>query len=403
MGVGNDLYAGNWPRDTVDGAPLVKRWMLVLSLAARSVAAHRGRTLVVALSMASGTTVLAGLMSVVRGMELHWLAEIAQSGGMNTGKAVAYDEDWHGGGVEWRDCIDWIDAGVSEDEGAMVAMSLDGLDVRGVTESYCTFGVLEVEEGRFLGPWDQVSRSRTCVLGHDLAETIPGEVIGSTFYIAGQGFQVVGRLSPARGFTMASRKPSFDWKNHAVLIPLTVAVESFPDNLRKLELYVRLDDDGKPVRPFPAREGAPLALKTNLESMESFRAEFKRAMPAAWVLIWVCVALASIGVSNVVMSGVTERVREIGIQRSVGASPGDILLQFIAEATLCGFLGALIGYGLSESLIRAVVSIVGLPRAVSPLGIAMCFSVGPVCGMLAGLLPAIKARRIDPAQALRTE
>jgi ABC-type antimicrobial peptide transport system permease subunit len=77
--------------------------------------------------------------------------------------------------------------------------------------------------------------------------------------------------------------------------------------------------------------------------------------------------------------------------------------QFVVESGLCGLMGAGVGLVLSEATVRLVTKLTYLPRAVSPAGILLCLLAGPVCGMLAGVIPALKARRVDPVEALRTE
>src|SRR5207302_61931 len=111
--------------------------------------------------------------------------------------------------------------------------------------------------------------------------------------------------------------------------------------------------------------------------------------------------VGGIGIMNIMLVSVTERTREIGIRKAVGARQRDILLQFLTEAMTLSGLGGLIGYG--GAAIIAAVAKDNLPAAVPPWAAAIGFGFSCGVGLLSGVYPAFRAARLDPIQALRYE
>jgi len=364
---------------------------------------NKGRTLITAFSMACGMSVLAGVLSVVEGQktEVHLL--LLEAGGVNTTKVILRSPSHVSStGVNWLSLLNWVDQGIREEEGAMVKIAVPDLDVRGVTPTYTHFGAVDVVEGRFLCDWDEVSRARVAVVGDSIASRFGQDTVGSTLQIAGQPFEIVGRLSSKANLSHFILGTISAWKDHLVLIPFSLAVEGFPDTIQIAELYVATDAKGEPLLPLPVSQETDCLIVHNRDSIQ-YDSAIERMMPGIWALILVSVFLACVGVVNIMTSGVTERVVDIGVRRALGASPSDMVAQFVVEAAICGLLGSVMGYIVSIACVRVIVDLTALPSSVTPWGIVLCFLVGPVAGMLAGFVPALRARRIHPAEALRAE
>lgn len=398
-----------------------QRLSLMVLVALQDLWANKAMASVMVLSMACGMSILAGLLSVIQGQRKNMELLLTEMGGSRIVRAVLYNRTFKSKtGVDWDWVLKWSDQGISNDEGAMVQLLPSGnaysaagqvlsnnafpaVDVRGVTHTYRDFGAIRIQEGRFLSAWDGISRNRVCVVGDGVAKSLGDQALGSTLILSEQGFEVVGILSPKAEVKHAYEGSISAWKDQLVLIPFPVALESFPGHFQALEIYMKTDRNGNPLKPIPLPKGTDAALETNAWVVQMYANVVKRMMPGVWALIGLSTLMACIGVVNIMVSGISERIQEIGVRRSVGASSSDILLQFVAEAGICGILGSGIGWILGDVTSRAVAHVAALPRAFSWWALILCFLAGPVSGMLAGLYPALKARKIDPVEALREE
>ena len=106
---------------------------------------------------------------------------------------------------------------------------------------------------------------------------------------------------------------------------------------------------------------------------------------------------------NIMLASVTERTRQIGIRRAIGATPGDILILFLIEALLICLIGGVMGIGVGVGISQIVTVAAGWKTIVSPESILLSFGVSSVVGIFFGLYPAWRASRLDPIQALRHE
>ena len=147
-----------------------------------------------------------------------------------------------------------------------------------------------------------------------------------------------------------------------------------------------------------------------IEVVEQFLAKF-RTVAAATTLIATCVVgisllVGGIGIMNIMLVSVSERTREIGLRKAVGARPSAILLQFLVEATMLCLLGGLVGLIIGQLIVSAVAHIPAaqMSKAYIPgWAIALAFGFAASVGILFGMFPAIKAARLDPIEALRHE
>jgi putative ABC transport system permease protein len=113
--------------------------------------------------------------------------------------------------------------------------------------------------------------------------------------------------------------------------------------------------------------------------------------------------VGGVGIMNIMLVSVTERTREIGIRMAVGATPSDVLGQFLIEAVVLALLGGVVGVGLGIAAAVGVARVAGWPAIVSPGIILLAFAVTTAVGIFFGYYPAWKASRLDPIEALRYE
>jgi putative ABC transport system permease protein len=269
-----------------------------------------------------------------------------------------------------------------------------------------------VDRGRCFGPVEVENRSQVCVLGRDLLEKLQTDegIVGSFISINRQRFQVVGLLE-RKGSVMGNSA------DDVVLIPHTTAIKMFPEGRKFLAFMVQAEapemvPEAKAQitntlrRRHRLKESQPndFNIFTQDEVLRGFNRISIVASSVLFGIVGVSLVVGGIGIMNVMLVSVTERTREIGLRKAVGARRRDILFQFLTEAvvlsSLGGAIGIVLGYGITyiASQHPSMVD-VAVPYWAALLGVG--FSV--LTGVVFGLLPAFKAAILQPIDALRYE
>jgi putative ABC transport system permease protein len=293
-------------------------------------------------------------------------------------------------------------------------MRLNGKDqdvqVIGSDEYYKPVRNMNVLAGRFLDSGDVALRQKVCLLTEKLAQRLYGSqsaALGNLIKIHELQFAVIG--------TFKEKVESFgqsELGTETILIPITV--------LRYFTKVERIDPLDVQVRSAEDVEAVTEQVKQILESRHRPGARYKvqnlagildAAKKIATILSLVLILVSAIaliisgiGIMNIMLVTVTERTREIGIRKAVGASRSEILLQFLTEAILIslggGILGILVGVSIPLS-VQLFVENVKIP--ISSASIIIAFSVSCAVGLIFGMLPANRASRLNPTEALRYE
>jgi len=267
-------------------------------------------------------------------------------------------------------------------------------------------------KGRFFTDAENLHRSDIVVIGYDLAEGLfPGEdPLGKSILIGGVSYQVIGVLEKRKG--QFFRDESSD---RTALVPyLTyrkhhpnddehfIGAEAFPGRLAAAEDEIR----GLLRR----RRNVPFNKPDNfgVSSSQQIATQFRQITGSLALLIAVISSIGllvgGVGVMNIMLMSVTQRTREIGVRKAIGARRSDVIWQFLTEAmTLTGaggVIGVLLGVGISL-LINAFVP--GLPSSVPLWAVLLGVAVSMAVGLFFGMYPAVKAARLDPVDALRYE
>jgi len=284
------------------------------------------------------------------------------------------------------------------------------IKVIGSDEHYAAVRNLVLVAGRSLDKLDVDNRQRVALLTVPLAQQLygfPAAAIGQRLKIHGLEFTVIG--------VFRERTESFglsELSRETVLIPISV--------IRYFSPVERIDPMYVQARQASEVESLTLAVRSLLESrhrpgaryvVENLRAILEAANRIALVLTLVLVMISAIslvisgiGIMNIMLVTVTERTREIGIRMSVGARRRDILQQFLLEAVLIstvgGMLGILVGVAIPWLASRALE---GLRIPIPVVGVVIAFGTSFAVGLIFGLLPANRAARLNPAEALRYE
>lgn len=273
---------------------------------------------------------------------------------------------------------------------------------------------LSVESGRLFGEFDLQSSSRVCVIGSSIAEEFFGDEdpLAQTLKIGDQLFTVIG-VMPVYGTVSASGENSMDWKNEYIVIPITTYMNRFDDSG-----WFTINVQSQSVEMVSAtmKEVSDILRQTHnnedVFSISSLQTTSQEAndLVGIWSTVMGIVAAISllvggVGIMNVLLAALRERLREIGIRKAVGASNHDIFILFVLESMMIciigGILGLAAGYYVSMVLLNDFLAewIGNAPKFNWSAGVgAMLFSV--FVGMLAGIFPAMKASKLSPVEAL---
>ena len=287
--------------------------------------------------------------------------------------------------------------------------------VLGVTPAYQTVREWRVDRGRFIESLDLANQAKVAVLGATVAEDLFGEFIdplGKAIKISRQNYEVVGILA-SKGVG------GFQNLDDQVFIPLSTAQIKFGGagnrTLRAINVQVTSADkmdraQAELVAILRASHGLAqsqrddFTIQNQAQIVESVQETTETFTVLLASIAAISLLVGGIGVMNIMLVSVTERTREIGIRKAVGAKRRDIMAQFLVEAmVLCllgGLIGVLVGYGGAQ----VVTPLLGGSRAlVTPDSVAMALGVSIAVGLFFGLYPAGRAATLKPIDALRYE
>jgi putative ABC transport system permease protein len=287
--------------------------------------------------------------------------------------------------------------------------------VIGVTPYYEFTQSSYVERGRFITDTDMRERANICVLGKDLVKALfpYEEPIDKELKINGKPFRVVGVMEPLGNFLGQSR-------DNTAFIPITTFDKYYPGEQPfpevvfviivrpKSRAYVKsaIDEITDILRR--RRRDAPGTPSTFGISSQDALLDIYNQLTGATALVltaisFVALMIGGIGVMNIMLVSVTERTKEIGIRKAVGATRLNILSQFLIEAVVLTAFGGVIGLALGEVASFLTNKYSPLPAFVPLWAIAVGIGISAAVGIIFGLWPAWKAARLDPIEALRWE
>ncbi|MEP6729755.1 MAG: ABC transporter permease [bacterium] len=284
------------------------------------------------------------------------------------------------------------------------------VQIRGVTPPFQVVQDYKFERGRPLVELDEDQRRAVTVIGSEVAEKLfeSADPIGQEVQIANERFEVVGVLA-SKGHVLGQ---SFD---AIVLIPLS-RYEMLYGHRATTSISVKMAEaiDVTPGMQ-RAEEAMRLARRLRPGQENNFSIETAEALVAFWksltaVLFSVIPAVVAIGVvvggiviMNIMLMAVSERTREIGIRKAVGARARDIERQFLAEAVALSMLGGIIGVLSGWAFAEFVAMVSPLPARISWWSVALAVFLGAGVGVIFGVYPSRRAARLDPIAALRAE
>ncbi|ADD01544.1 protein of unknown function DUF214 [Thermoanaerobacter italicus Ab9] len=390
------------------------RYVQVVKIALRSVLSNKMRSFLTMLGIIIGVTAVIALVSIGQGSTRSVTSQIQSMGsnlimvnvmGRGGESSLTYDQ-----AIVLKDSnfIAAISPVISTSVTAMYGNnSVDNTTVNGVNGDYQSIRDIQVAAGRFILPMDDEGRNRVAVLGSNVARELFGftDPIGKTIKLNGQNFTVVGILSQ-KGSSIAGSD------DDSIFIPLKTMFY-FAKNRDIRQIYIEATSpdtvelakneiNSKLLTIFKGDTNAFRIIDQSqiLSTVNSVTATLSLLLGG---IAGISLLVGGIGIMNIMLVSVTERTREIGIRKALGAKKKDVLLQFIIESLTLSGLGGIVGIIVGYVLSMVLGSAMNINAKPSLSTVLISFSFSVIVGLFFGVYPANKAANLNPIEALRYE
>jgi len=289
--------------------------------------------------------------------------------------------------------------------------SIDGMSVTGVTSDYVNFSSYDAERGRLMSPTEVDSSRPVTVIGWQTADRLFGadtDPLDKIIQIEGIHFRVVG-VSAKRGSLLGQTQDEF------AVIPLGQFQMMFGSR-RSLEVMVKPRDvamiasaeDEATVALRVARRLKPkqpdnFGLFTSDTILDLYHSATSGIFAVLIGVVGLSLVVGGIVIMNIMLMVVTERTREIGLRKALGARRSDIMSQMLTESVVLSMFGGVIGTIFGAIIALVVSSFTPIPAAIEAWSVALGIGITALVGLFFGLYPAMRAARLDPIEALRRE
>jgi putative ABC transport system permease protein len=288
---------------------------------------------------------------------------------------------------------------------------LENTTVMGVTADYAEMRSINVAAGRMLLEADDLHRAPVCVIGADVVKKFFSNVdpIGKTIRAGTHAYQVVG-VAEAIGSAFGQTQDNF------MLIPLGTFYKEWHKQSDGLLIFVQAQNAEMMAA---SEDEARMLMRAwrhqSWDAPDSFAVLGSDSIMALWKeitgnlftvavgLVSVFLVVGGIVIMNIMLASVTERTREIGIRRSLGARRKHIVLQFMTESAVLASVGGLIGLGLAYAIVELGRAATSIPMRTSMSAVIVALTLSTGVGLFFGIYPAMRAAKLDPIEALRAE
>ncbi|MCF7847291.1 MAG: ABC transporter permease [Kiritimatiellales bacterium] len=415
-----------------DGSSSLRRkpfreFAALLAQASRSLSANKVRTALSMLGVLIGVAAVIAVMALGAGAKVAVEAQISAMGanllvvqpprpksrGVSLGAGIVSRLSASDAGVI-QDSIEGVQYACGSVNGN-VQVTFDGnncsTEARGVELAYETIHSMTPQTGRFFSEEECSSRARVAVIGTTVYEALfdGQDPVGQTIRINRNTFEVVGLL-PDKGSSASEDE------NDQVLIPLSTAMRRVfgEDYVREIEIQVESADYIDSVETAvvdlmnerhrvtdPENNGYETR---NMAELQSTMAATSNTLAMLLTSVGgISLLVGGIGIMNIMLVSVTERTREIGIRKAIGARRSDILMQFLVEAVAVSLCGGALGIALGGGFCLGMRQLAGWAVAVQPITLVVALTFSVFIGVVFGLWPARQASLLQPIEALRYE
>jgi len=405
-----------------------------LAAGLRDMSSHKGRAAITVVGVVLGVASVVTVLALMRGGEEQTIAFWDELGGLRelriTNKRV--DQLLMSAAEKASERLTYRDARAIREECPGV-VTVDPEITRWLTVSYGDLAYemkvmgtnghypyadhMPLAQGRFLTDKDLETHANVVVLGSAYAEDLfeREDAIGKRILIEGVPFDVVGVMARKvfyfKGSGPVSGRNALEWLNRSLYVPITTMIKRFTvdDDLDGLEI------SAKSVALVPSLAEEARTVLRRRHGVEDFNIDAKsermrrRNEESAffgiifWAIAFVSLFVGGVVIANIMLASITERVREIGIRKAIGASERDIFLQFLVEAVVITASGGVIGLVLGLGSVGLIEALLDVPTALAPGILLVAFLCAVGVGFVFGLFPALRAARLSPVEALRYE
>ncbi len=387
-------------------------FLQVVKLAIAGIRSNKMRSLLTMLGVIIGVAAVIALVSVGQGATKSVTTQIEGLGSNlvsinirqnNTPVTLSYEEV-----MRWkeRSGVKAIAPDITGNVTVKYGNKKYDTSLEGTNSEYEQVRNTHVQEGRFIMPIDVSFRQKIVLLGSEVASQLFGSMspVGETVKINGVNFKVVGLLETKGAASMGSN-------DDRVMIPITTA-ERLMESKGIRSVYVQANT---PTEVDGVVAQLDNVLYRKLKNTDAYRvmnqAEMLSTVNQVTGVLTVMLGgiagisllVGGIGIMNIMLVTVTERTREIGIRKAIGAKRRDILRQFLIEAMVVSGLGGIIGIVVGIALSKLIGTLMSMETAVSLNMTALAFGFAVLVGIIFGLYPANKAAKLNPIEALRFE
>lgn len=389
------------------------------SLALKNIWSSKVRTLLTMLGIIIGVCAVIVIVGLGNGMANYMRDSFAEMGtntltvmvsGRGTSRSVS-EEQMYEIVAENPDCLEQISPTVPMIGTVKIGSdSYSSTSVTGISEDYFDMKGYEVSQGRGIQYVDIMDRKKVCVVGAYVAQAYyGGDAIGQTVKIGGTTFKIVGVMA------QESTEMEEGGTDDCIFCPYSTAARlSFTGTINSYIITVTSEELAAQGKEVVEDALYDVFADSDAYTVASMSEMLDTMTSMVNVVIYILAGIAAIslvvggiGIMNIMLVSVTERTREIGIRKALGAKEGAILRQFVIEAAttsaLGGVIGILFGFGLSAIATKVIAMFMDTAITVSPSLTAVlgAFGISAGIGILFGYLPAKKAARLNPIDALR--
>jgi len=399
----------------------------------REVWSNKVRSLLSMSGIILGVAALVAMVGIVQGMLGNMRASFERSGGvlkLEVYPREAPESQQHIAGISpgmtWRD-IGAIEKAIPlaafvspivdmEWERFVANGRREGAILHGVTPDFAGIKKNELLYGRFISDYDIETKSPVIVVGAHLAETLfrgKGNVVGEQLRVREQVYTIIGQIKPLGNSTPGGR--GFNYEARFNYIPATTAMARYKgdDKVNRIEILAANTETmpdliGQIENTLTQTHRGILdfEVRTQEEQMVELKKLENSFTYSLGGIAGISLLVGGIGIMNVMLASVSERIREIGVRKAIGARSHDIFIQFLAEAVVISLIGGLLGLVASVGLLSLARDLIPQGENINLVPVTAMlygFVFSSLIGLASGIYPALRASRLDPIDALRYE